>query len=301
MRTVSALSLIRTSTAPWLVSLVLLFAAVAPARAQEIGTTAEVEGTVELARAGGRIPVVIGTAIHTGDEVRSGQPGRAVFVFDDDSVLVIGDNSRIRIVEHQFQPGGSAIRSIIELLQGKIRALVSEYYGGANATYEIQTPSALAGVRGTEFVAAYDPVAEVTDVVGVTGTVRVASPSAPAARGAAAARGVAMVGPHELTTVAKGELPTPPRYIPDTKFRGYLDGLEFIGAGRSESLAASSLLAGKSVPLDDQADAFPAPLARRGEPGDLPVRPRTPGDLTGEPLPPGYYGPTSLGNVGVDF
>ena len=296
---VSALTWLRTYTAPWLVSAVFLWTAAAPA--QEIGTTAEVEGTVELGRAGTRIPLTIGTAIHTGDEVRTGQPGRAVFVFDDDSVLVIGDNSRIRIAEHEFQRGGAAIRSIIELVQGRIRALVSGLYGGTDATYEIRTPNALAGVRGTEFVTAYDPVAEVTDVVGVSGTVRVASPIAPAGRGAAAARGVAMVGPHELTTVAQAEPPTPPRYIPDTKFRAYLDGLEFIGQGGPESLAAASLLAGRSVPPSEQAEAFPGPFARRGEPGDLPVRPRTPADVMGEPLPPGYYGPTSLGNVGIDF
>lgn len=291
---VSPHTLARHHTARWFVAVALLSAVAATASAQEIGTVAAAEGTVELVRAGSRILVTIGTPINTGDEIQSGKPGRAVFVFDDDSVLVITDNSRIRIDEHEFQRGASTSRSRLQLSQGKVRALVSEYYRAANAKYEVQTPTALASVQGTEFVMAYDPVAEVTDVVGVSSTVQVQSPIARAARGAV------LVSPQELTTVAQGQLPTPPRSIPDVRFRGYLDGLEFIGEGRAESLAAG-VLAGKTVPPREQAQAYAAPFAVRGEPGDLPVEPRTPGDIIGEPLPGGYYGPTALGNVGVNF
>ena len=294
MRTVSTHLLARHRTAGWLVPVVLLSAVAATSSAQEIGTVAAVDGSVELVRAGSRIPVTIGTPINTGDEIQSGKPGRAVFVFDDDSVLITADNSRIRIDEHEFRRGAATIRSRLQLSQGKVRALVSEYYRAANATYEIQSPTALASVQGTEFVMAYDPVAEVTDVVGVTSTVRVQSPIGRAARGAV------LVSPQELTTVAQGQLPTPPRSLPDVRFRGYLDGLEFIGEGRAVSLA-TGVLAGKTVPPPEKAQAAVAPFAVRGEPGDLPVRPETPGDIMGEPLPGGYYGPTGLGDVGVNF
>jgi hypothetical protein len=274
---------------------VCLWGVAATAWAQEIGTAIEAEGTVELVRSGSRTPLAIGAIANTGDEIRTGKPGRAVLVFDDDSVLVMGDDSHVRIDEHDFRPSALVVRSRLQLLQGRLRALVGERYRTANATYEVQTPTAFAVVQGTEFVMAYDPVAEVTDVVGVSNTVRVQSATDRAARGAV------LVNPQELTTVAKGELPIPPHYIPDVRFRSYLEGLEFIGAGRPESLTARTVLAGKDVPPREQAEAFPGPFVLSGEPGDLPVRPRTPGDILGESPVPAYYGPSSLGNVGVGF
>jgi hypothetical protein len=282
----------RQRAARWLILAVICAAAAAPAWAQEIGTVAEVEGTVNLIHQGSSTPATIGIPINDGDEIQTGKPGRAVLVFQDDSALVITDESHIRIDEHEFRREASVIRSLIQLLQGRVRALVSEYYRTTNSTYEIHTPTAIAGVKGTEFVIAYDPVAEVTDVVGVSGTVQVQSLAD------RAARGVVLVTPHELTTVAKGQLPTPPRYIPDTRFRGYLDGLEFIAGGRPETLALRSVLTGATVPAPESAKTAEAPFIARGEPGDLPVRPRTPADVLGEPLPQQFYAPTS---VGVNF
>ncbi len=295
MRTFSIGMLARHHTARFFASLLFLSALGGSAWAQDIGTAAEAVGTVELVRGGTRIPVTINTTISTGDEIQTGAPGRALFVFNDSSVLVVTDNTHIRIDEHELGSDGSGNRSLVQLSQGKARALVGDTYRAANATYVVQTPTAVVAVQGTEFVMTYDPVAEVTDVVGVSGTVRVQSPTDRAARGAV------LVTSMELTTVAKGQLPTPPRYIPDTRFRGYLDGLEFIGAGSAETLAARTVMGGGAVPPSEQASAYAGPPAVRGEPGDLPVRPRTPGDIGNEPTAPGYYGPTALGNVGVDF
>jgi len=279
----------------WLASVALLLTLAAPAWAQEIGTAAEVVGTVEIVRGGTRVAVTLNTAINTGDEIQTGTPGRAVFVFKDSNVLIVTDNSHVRIDEHTLRSDGTVDKSVVQLWQGKARALVSDSYRAANATYEVHTPTAVIDVQGTEFVMTYDPVAEVTDVVGVSGTVRVLTPTGTAARGAV------LVTTQELTTIAKGDLPTPPKYIPDTRFRGYLDGLEFIGAGRPETLTGGTLMAGGVVHPPEKAAAFPSPPAVRGEPGDLPVRPRTPSDPGGEPLPPVYYPPSSLGNVGVSF
>src|SRR5207249_3133141 len=109
------------------------------------------------------------------DEIRTGAPGRLRVVFRDESVLNIGNDSHLAIKEQAFDPNRGDVHSLVRLLKGKMRALVSSYYQQSGATYEIVTVTAVAGVRGTEFVITYDPVADVTEVAGVTGMAEVHS------------------------------------------------------------------------------------------------------------------------------
>jgi hypothetical protein len=131
--------------------------------------------------------------------------------------------------------------------------VVGAEYKQRGALYEITTATAVVKVRGTEFVVAYDPVAEVSDVVGVSGQVEV--------RGATErpnTRGV-FVTTKELTTVAKGKPPTMAKSISDALFRQYIEDLEFIGGGQAESQAAKHpILAGDMVPPLDQVEQLPA-------------------------------------------
>ena len=220
------------------------------AAAQEVGTVAEVEGTAEIGHGGAWHPATIGAAIQLHDELRTGQPGRLRVVFQDDSPLNIGDDSDIVVDEQVFDPGQSRYRSTLRLLKGKIRALVSEYYQQPQARYQIETVSAVSGVRGTEFVMVFDPAREVTEVVGITGRVEVHSVRDRKGH-------EVFVTEHELTTVQRGRFPTPPRLLDDAAFRQYVAGLEFIGHGQSESLTINHpLLSGRMVSPADRRDAL---------------------------------------------
>ncbi len=236
--------------------------------AQEVGTVAEVQGQAELVRAGARTAVSIGMAVRAEDELQTSRPGRLRVVFQDDSVLTIGDDSQVRIDEHIVDIERGVFRSIVRLVKGRVRAVVSDYYGRRGAVYEIDTVTAVAGVRGTEFVAVFDPVAEVTEVVGVSGG-RVAVHSVIDRT----ARGV-FVTARELTQVARGKLPTRPQPLDEITFRQYIEGLEFIGDGRPESLIVQNpLLSGADIPPEDRAAALPAPVGEVG--GPLAHEPRT--------------------------
>jgi len=41
------------------------------------------------------------------------------------------------------------VRSLMKLLRGKVRATVGSYYQKTGTQYEVETPTAVAGVRGT--------------------------------------------------------------------------------------------------------------------------------------------------------
>jgi hypothetical protein len=225
--------------------------------AQEVGTVATLEGTADVGRGDTWTAAALGTAIRLGDQVRTGNPGRVSIVFQDDSVLTVADDSQLVIDEQVFNPSGGMVRSLIGLLRGKLNAVVGEYYHQAGSAYEIKTVTAVAGVRGTEFSVSYDPTTELTKVVGVSGLVYVHSMLDPTGPGV-------LVRASEVTTVAPGQLPEPPRRIEGTVFRQRLEGFQFVGGGRAESLVtSSSLRSGASVPAPERAPGHVAALSSR--------------------------------------
>lgn len=215
--------------------------------AQEVGTIAEMDGSAEIKRNGAWAPATVGAAVQRNDELRTGNPGRLQVVFQDDSVITLTEGSHLIIDDQVFHPDSGASRSFLRLLQGKVGALVSDYYHGQGARYEIKTVTATAGVRGTDFVMQYDPRDGVTNVVGISGRIEVHNVKDPTGRGV-------FVTAHELTTVARGQAPASPHRLDDTLFRQYLDGLTFVGAGRLESLTVGHpLISGAAVPHPDRA------------------------------------------------
>ncbi len=168
-------------------------------------------------------------------------------VFQDDSVLTVSDGSRVVVDEQVFKPSEGKSRSLFGLLQGKVSAVVSDYYHQPGSSYQIKTATAVAGVRGTEFIMVFDPRTQQTDVAGVNGYVEVRSLFERGGSGV-------MITAGELTTVPRNAVPSAPQRLSNPMFRQYMDGVDFIGAGASESLTVNNaLVAGRSVPPPDRA------------------------------------------------
>jgi len=253
-----------------LMALVALAVLAGSARAQDVGSVADLQGGLDIGRDTTWTPAAIGVPIQLHDELRTAKGGRAVVVFRDGSVLV-----------QVFDPAQSLYQSTLKLLRGKVRALVSDYYKQPRSQFRIETHTAVSGVRGTEFVVTFDPIADVSDVVGVEGQVEVHSVLDPINRGVFVTR-------MELTRVARGKLPTPVRRLDEPVFRQYLEGLEFIGDGRPESMVHNNgVLLGTDVPVPFRPGEFARFSLRGPIAGPPPVYPK---------LPP--YSPPVLGGPG---
>jgi len=293
----------RRQIAVWIGMLLLVAVRVV---AQSVGTIADSAGQADVLRAGTVVPAAIGMAVQLGDTLRTARPGRLRVVFQDDSVVSLGDDSELQIDTQVFDPTGGTYTALLRLVRGRLRAVVSEYYQRSGARYEIETPSAVSGVRGTEFVVTFDPVAETTAVVGISQRVAVHSVEDRVRHGV-------VVTAHELTEVVRGHYPTPPRRLDEATFRQYLEGLEFIGEGRPESQTVGlAWLRGADIPPEDRAAALPPPVGLVTSDRTQVYGPRTLGeDLTEEVNerrdPSGIIGnsPAVLqsvtGKVGVDF
>jgi len=92
--------------------------------------------------------------------------------------------------------------------------VVTERYGKPGARFEVETPTAIAGWRGTGFIATYDIAKEQTVVVGLFDTTFVRS------RAEKETGHEVELGPGQATTVRRGSYPLRPSPMPDDVLQG---------------------------------------------------------------------------------
>jgi len=206
---------LRSRWLPWLTLAAALVVVGRARAADEIGWVADLEGTLEVRHAGtdAWTPLAAGAALQGGDRLRTGAGSRAKLLLRDDSVLNLAPASEISLDQQVAAPAPVAK---ISMLAGKLRAVVTERYGAPGATYEVETPTAVAGVRGTSFVASYDAAQDETLVVGLVDVTTVR-----ALADASGARRVRL-GPGQETRVRRGAYPTRPSRIPDAALRNLM-------------------------------------------------------------------------------
>lgn len=156
-----------------LFAILLALMAVIPANtfAGTVGFFSRIEGKVDILRGGSKTPSLVskGEAVSIGDIVRTKIDSRAEIIFKDETSVRLAPETRIKIDEYLYNPDSSRNKGAISLLRGKMRAVVSKARGGVipvtsgSSTFNIQTPTAVAGVRGTTLFVFYQ--------YGVTGVI----------------------------------------------------------------------------------------------------------------------------------
>lgn len=154
-------------------------------RAEAAGKVAEViniRGQVEALGPGGQIRVLArGAELFELETVITGQDGRAKVRFlEGANEVVVGTNSRLQIQTasaDEKKPG-----TTLFLESGEVRSTVNRKYSGQGRdVFEVRTPNAVAGVRGTVFQVGYDRKQNATVVATLRGLVSVqAGASSPA-------------------------------------------------------------------------------------------------------------------------
>ena len=192
---------------------VLFFSAQSYA-AEAVGKITRVEGRVDVLRQGTlpATPARVNDELFQKDMVRTKSSSRAEILFRDNTVLRIAQRSRIDISE--YFTGGSN-KGIIKLSRGQVQAVVSKNVTkrislapGANR-FEIQTPNAVAGVRGTTFDVLYDR--NVTSVLLKEGDVCVFNIKSET--------NVVCMTPGYIVTISGDRVPGPPRKATDTEIK----------------------------------------------------------------------------------
>ncbi|MEW6214572.1 MAG: FecR family protein, partial [Nitrospirota bacterium] len=90
-----------------------------------------------------------GTIVEKGYWIKTGADGWAVLSLSDGSKLTLSNNTELEITD--FIIGKNKKDGMFSITQGKLRASVIRL-AGENVDYRIKSPTAVAGVKGTEFM-----------------------------------------------------------------------------------------------------------------------------------------------------
>lgn len=90
-----------------------------------------------------------GDTFYSGDTLITGNKGSAQVRFSDGGVLALTPNSALKINDYHYEKNASADKSVSTLVKGGFRALTGLIAKQEPASYKIQTPVAVIGVRGT--------------------------------------------------------------------------------------------------------------------------------------------------------
>lgn len=269
-----------------IMALALLLGAPLAARAEDVGSVASLNGKAEIGRDGQWIPAETGMPVQLGDQLRTAD-GRLKVVFQDDSVLNLGENTTLTIDDQVFQPQQGTFKSLMKLIRGKVRATVGSYYQQTGAAYEVETPTAVAGVRGTTFIVSYDEADETTEVLGIRGRVHVRGLNERLGQGV-------FVSARESTAVGANGRATPPERLNEEMLHQRLEGLEVISRrGMGGLLTGAAVQTGAAVAVSEHAPSTTKRTSIADELHDPGI-----GDVLGQPV--GTVQATR-GSLGVPF
>ena len=133
-----------------------------------VGSVRAVRGTVFLDSGSGPQPLTVNAPVHSGDAIIS-NAGKAQIVLADGTIVSVGENSRVRIATRERAANETGTR--LGLVSGVLRLLVAKMTPAGK--FEVETETAIAAVRGTDWVIEATPertaVAIVSGVIAVSG------------------------------------------------------------------------------------------------------------------------------------
>lgn len=175
------------------------------AAADLAGEVVSVEGTAFIradarASAGAPKPAKGGDPIRQGDVLNTASDGKVKIMMKDRTIVDIGPSALFKIDE--FKANQGANREVkINMMYGSVRASVSEKLKG-KGKFQIRTPAAIMGVRGTEFIVKSEVPSNLKTVAAA-----IANPEKPAAPPAAAVAGASSGGAAKTEiTVVQGRV-----------------------------------------------------------------------------------------------
>lgn len=112
-----------------------------------------------------------GSLINSTDTVRTGPDGKVKFTMSDSSKFAIPPNSEFKIEEYADRTPSSPARAVYSLLKGAFRTVSGLIGKTKDDTYEMRTPVATMGIRGTDYAAVMKQGGDVKRADGLYATV----------------------------------------------------------------------------------------------------------------------------------
>ena len=136
--------------------LVAMLGFAAPVLAADVGLVKVAKGSVHIERGAEKLPVAVGMAVRPADVIVTGADGSAGITFTDNSLVSVGPGSVFAIDKYTFDTTTHVGEFEGNLRHGKLAAVSGKMVKQQPESMKIRTPSAIMGVRGTEFLVEVD-------------------------------------------------------------------------------------------------------------------------------------------------
>lgn len=137
---------------------ILMTLSLSTAHAQAVhGVLRVVKGDVQIksSKTGQTVKARMGEKVFPKDTVITGAESRAKIVMVDNNEINVSPDSQIEIQNYEFDPAAGKKNVLLNVIYGKVRNKVEQKYDGKTSKFEIKTPTAVAGVRGTDFLTGF--------------------------------------------------------------------------------------------------------------------------------------------------
>ena len=200
--------------------------------ADVVGKFNEVRGDVSLLRAKVTDTPKVGDAVQTKDVVATGDKARAKLLLTDDTLLSVGQKSNLEVTEYLLDKNRRS--SVVLLKAGAMHTKVEKFLD-PGSKFEVHTPTAVAGARGTEWLTVISENPGTT-FYALQNAITVFNPELPTQ--------VVTVGAGQFTTVAAGFAPTIPAAFAPAAIGGIMGE---VGAAMPTGAATGAGAAGASA------------------------------------------------------
>lgn len=194
-----------------------------------------VKGSVKVESAGKTSDAKVGTKIYEGDGVTTAADSRAKIVMSDRNVLNVSPDTKMSIAKYENDAASGKKNVELKLDAGKVRSNVEQTYDGEKSKFQIKTPTAVAGVRGTQFLAGFDSKTQSTSIVTFKGSVTLTT-MGPGGKPIGAP---VIVNRGETTSAAADKAPEAPKAMPKEEMKK-AEGESAVGLKSNEGGAGAS-------------------------------------------------------------
>jgi hypothetical protein len=139
----------------WTIAAVVLGFA-STAIAADVGEVKVAKGAAHLERGTEKLPVRVGMPVQPSDKVVTGADGTVGITFADNSLLSVGPDSVLAIDRYVFDSTTHAGQFDSTLSKGTLAVISGKMVKQSPDAMRVHTPSAIMGVRGTEFIVKVD-------------------------------------------------------------------------------------------------------------------------------------------------
>ena len=122
----------------------------------DVGQIKVATGHVSVERKGQSLPGRVGLVLESEDVLRTGADGAVGITMRDNSLLSAGPNSILSLERFEFDATTGDGRFDARLQRGTLAVTSGRIAKKSPQAMTVRTPSAVLGVRGTEFVVAVD-------------------------------------------------------------------------------------------------------------------------------------------------